>query len=311
MRRPGDIDRSDAVCCRTLFAARHDRHPDRRLKVGYVSPDFRNHCQSLFTVPLLSHHDHQRFQIYCYAQLPHPDAISKRLATYADVWRPTYGMSDEGLAALIGEDEIDILVDLTMHMSNGRPLLFARKPAPLQVAWLAYPGTTGIPAIDYRLTDPWLDPPGTGDYPYSEMSIRLPDTFWCYDPLTDDLHPNSLPAAICSVTAWIDVFASGSAMRSFSVKSAIVFTFGLVVTSQSGILLSAATARTPMLERVLPQIVSIGPTPPEAKSRLPDRIASFMPEPPVNCVHSVLRSSPAALPRFSIRFSDSIIVSGK
>ena len=175
--------------------ARRDRSPERRLRIGYVSPDFRNHCQSLFTVPLLSHHDHQRFQIYCYAQLPHPDAISKRLATYADVWRPTYGMSDEGLAALIGEDEIDILVDLTMHMSNGRPLLFARKPAPLQVAWLAYPGTTGIPAIDYRLTDPWLDPPGTGDYPYSEMSIRLPDTFWCYDPLTDDLHPNSLPAA--------------------------------------------------------------------------------------------------------------------
>lgn len=178
----------------TAGFAERDRSPQRRLRIGYVSPDFRNHCQSLFTVPLLSHHDHERFEVYCYAQLPRPDEISERLAAYADVWRPTYGMSDERLAALIGEDEIDILVDLTMHMSNGRPLLFATKPAPLQVAWLAYPGTTGIPAIDYRLTDPWLDPPGTGDDCYSETSIRLPHTFWCYDPLVCDLDPNELPA---------------------------------------------------------------------------------------------------------------------
>jgi protein O-GlcNAc transferase len=81
-----------------------------------------------------------------------------------------------------------------MHMSSGRPLLFARKPAPVQVAWLAYPGTTGLSAMDYRLTDPYLDPPGDGDLNFSEQSIRLPYSFWCYDPLTDQPDVNALPA---------------------------------------------------------------------------------------------------------------------
>lgn len=95
---------------------------------------------------------------------------------------------------MIANDGIDILVDLTMHMANGRPLLFARKPSPVQVAWLAYPGTTGIPEIDYRFTDRWLDPPEFGDNRYTEKSIRLHDTFWCYDPLIIGLQPNALPA---------------------------------------------------------------------------------------------------------------------
>ena len=81
-----------------------------------------------------------------------------------------------------------------MHMANGRPLAFTRKPAPVQVAWLAYPGTTGLAAMDYRLTDPYLDPPGEHDDWYSETSIRLPDTFWCYDPLTAGPAPGPLPA---------------------------------------------------------------------------------------------------------------------
>ena len=166
----------------------------RRIRIGYVSPDFRNHCQSLFTIPLLSHHDHAQFEIYCYAHLPHPDAISQRIAGYADVWRTTHTLNDAQLAELIASDEIDILVDLTMHMSGGRPLLFARKPAQVQIAWLAYPGTTGIPAINYRLTDPWLDPPELGDERYTEKTIRLPDTFWCYDPLIEGLQPNALPS---------------------------------------------------------------------------------------------------------------------
>ena len=166
----------------------------QRLRIGYVSPDFRDHCQSLFTLPLLSNHDHAQFEIYCYAQLAQPDAISTRLSTYADVWRSTNGKSDAQLAEMIASDGIDILIDLTMHMSNGRPMLFARRAAPVQVAWLAYPGTTGIPAMDYRLTDPWLDPPGLGDDHYTEKTVRLADTFWCYAPLVSGLQPNSLPA---------------------------------------------------------------------------------------------------------------------
>ncbi len=172
---------------------RNDVAADRRLAIGYVSADFREHCQSLFTLPLLAHHDHGAFQIFCYSSVKRPDARTERIATLADVWRDVRTLDDEALSARIHDDRIDILVDLTMHMADGRPLVFARKPAPVQVAWLAYPGTTGIDAIDYRLSDPRLDPPGTeGDY--SEQTIRLPDTFWCYDPLTSVPQPNALPA---------------------------------------------------------------------------------------------------------------------
>ncbi|WP_144148155.1 tetratricopeptide repeat protein [Paraburkholderia sp. BCC1884] len=165
----------------------------RRLRIGYVSPDFRDHCQTLFTLPLLSHHDHDRFEIFCYSSVARPDDLTQRVAACADVWRDVRSLDDERLALLIRDDAIDILIDLTMHMADGRPLLFARKPAPVQIAWLAYPGTTGIGAIDYRLTDPWLDPAGT-DAMYSERSIRLPDSFWCYDPLTGTPAVNALPA---------------------------------------------------------------------------------------------------------------------
>jgi predicted O-linked N-acetylglucosamine transferase (SPINDLY family) len=171
----------------------NDRSPGRRLRIGYVSPDFRDHCQSLFTIPLLSRHDHAAFEIFCYASVQRPDACTRRIAAYADVWRDVRLLDDEALAAVVRDDQIDILVDLTMHMANGRPLLFARKPAPIQIAWLAYPGTTGMGAMDYRFTDPRLDPAGFEDH-YSERSIRLPDSFWCYDPLTDQPHVNPLPA---------------------------------------------------------------------------------------------------------------------
>jgi protein O-GlcNAc transferase len=167
--------------------------PNRRLKIGYVSPDFREHCQSLFTIPLLSRHDHAAFEIFCYASIKRPDDRTRRIAGYADVWRNVRALNDEALSRLIREDRIDILVDLTMHMAGGRPLLFARKPAPIQIAWLAYPGTTGIGAMDYRLSDPRLDPDGF-DAHYSERTLRLPDSYWCYDPLTDRPGVNELPA---------------------------------------------------------------------------------------------------------------------
>jgi predicted O-linked N-acetylglucosamine transferase (SPINDLY family) len=164
-----------------------------QLHIGYVSPDFREHCQSLFTLPLLSQHDRSAFKIHCYAHVASPDATTRRLAGFADVWRSIYGSSDAEAEAMIRADGIDVLVDLTMHMSNGRPLLFARRAAPVQAAWLAYPGTTGQTAIDFRLTDPWLDPPEFDDARYTEKSIRLPSTFWCYEP-GDAPAINPLPA---------------------------------------------------------------------------------------------------------------------
>src|SRR5208337_782183 len=173
----------------------HCNVPDRerRLRIGYVSPEFRDHVNSFFMVPLLSSHDHRQCEIFCYADVAHPHSITERLCGYADVWRSTVGLSDQQVADLVRSDRIDILVDLAMHMANNRLLVFARKPAPIEVAWLAYPGTTGLSTMDYRLTDPYLDPPGVVDAFYAEESLRLPDTFWCYDPLTDQPPVKPLP----------------------------------------------------------------------------------------------------------------------
>src|SRR5208337_618405 len=129
-------------------------------------------------------HDRQAFEILCYADVGQPDAVTERIRRWVDGWRSIVGMSDAEAVRTIREDRIDVLIDLTMHMSHGRPLVHAQKPAPVQAAWLAYPGTTGLDTIDYRLTDPYLDPPRSADGFYSETSLRLPHSFWCYDPLT-------------------------------------------------------------------------------------------------------------------------------
>jgi protein O-GlcNAc transferase len=186
---------------RSIQPHQNDRSWGRRLRIGYVSPDFRDHAQSFFMAPLLAAHDHENFEIFCYANVDRPDAITARLRPLADVWRDISGLNDEEAARLVRQDEIDILIDLSMHMARNRLLLFARKPAPIQITWLAYPGTTGLSSIDYRLTDPYIDPPELHDHDYSEESIRLPDTFWCYDPLADEPAVNALPAmATGSVT---------------------------------------------------------------------------------------------------------------
>jgi protein O-GlcNAc transferase len=171
-----------------------DRSPDRRLRIGYVSPNFRQHCQALFMAPLLDHHDHEHFEIVCYSDSPRRDEWTDRLLSRADEVHNVAGMSDAALAARIAEDRIDILVDLTMHMAENRLLVFARRPAPLQVCWLAYPGTTGLSAMDYRVTDPHLDPPDGAVDAYAEQPLRLPETFWCYRPLTSDEPVGPLPA---------------------------------------------------------------------------------------------------------------------
>ncbi len=171
----------------------NDRTLERPLRVGFVSPDFRAHCQSFFTLPLFSAHDRRAVHFTAYSDVALVDDVTARLQGQCDAWRNIVGMSDEQVAALIRRDRIDILVDLTMHMGRNRLRVFARKPAPVQASWLAYPGTTGVEAIDYRLTDPYLDPPGT-EGRYAEQSVRLPETFWCYDPLTEVPVVNALPA---------------------------------------------------------------------------------------------------------------------
>ena len=186
--------RHAAPLAKEIVPHENDRDPQRRLRIGYVSPDFRDHCQSFFTLPLLSNQDHTNFELFAYADLRREDAVTGQIRQCFDQWRSIRGMSDVAAAEIIRRDRIDILVDLTMHMADGHLLVFARKPAPLQVTWLAYPGSTGMPAIDYRLTDPYLDPPSLDDRYYVEKSIRLPDTFWCYHPPEIGPVPGALPA---------------------------------------------------------------------------------------------------------------------
>jgi predicted O-linked N-acetylglucosamine transferase (SPINDLY family) len=160
----------------------NERSPDRRLKIGYVSPNFRAHAETAFVLPLLEHHNRAQFEIVCYSDAVREDAVSGALRNCVDKWRETAGLGHGALADLIRADQVDIAIDLTMHMAGGRLESLARKPAPIQVAWLAYPGTTGLATMDYRFTDSFVDPPNEFASHYTERCFRLSRTFACYDP---------------------------------------------------------------------------------------------------------------------------------
>ncbi|MSU65631.1 MAG: tetratricopeptide repeat protein [Opitutus sp.] len=170
------------------------RVPGRRLRIGYVSPDFYGQAESFFVMPLFAQHDHGIFEIHAYASVLRPDEITDRLQQHVDQWHDVSGSTEAQLAEQIRADEIDILVDLTMHMGNNRILLFARKPAPVQVTWLAYPGSSGLPAIDHRLTDGYLEPRESDTSYSAERLERLPDSWCCFDPLFAAPECGPLPA---------------------------------------------------------------------------------------------------------------------
>jgi protein O-GlcNAc transferase len=159
----------------------NDRNPERRLKVGYVSYDFRTHSVSSFLLPLLAAHDPEQIEIFCYSYHPTPDAVTDRIRGYAHQWRNVARSPGTRVAEQIRQDQIDILIDLAGHTYPRQLTVFASKPAPVQVAWLGYPNTTGLDTMDYRLTDAIADPPGASDKLCSEKLIRLPRTAWCYE----------------------------------------------------------------------------------------------------------------------------------
>ena len=189
-------DRRHVVPLREKIAPhRNTPDPHRRLRIGYVSPNFSRHVISHFLTPLLEAHDRENFEIFCYASVKRPDHITDRLRKSAQVWRDVIALRDEELAACIRKDEIDILVDLTQHLAGNRLLTFARKPAPIQIAWVGYPGTTGLRTMDYRFTDAFMEPEGAPWSESVENAVRLPDSWFCFDPLEDYPAASALPAS--------------------------------------------------------------------------------------------------------------------
>jgi len=176
-------------------AAKRERGADQRIRIGYVSPNFREHPVGRFMLPLLANHDHAKFEIYCYTDLTVPDRLTEQFRSLVHFWKPTAGFSDAQLADLIRADAIDILVDLTMHMNDSRLMAFARRPAPVQLTYLAYCSTTGLETMDYRLSDPHLDPAGIDESLYTEKTIRLPRTYWCYPEPENAPEVGPLPAS--------------------------------------------------------------------------------------------------------------------
>jgi len=175
----------------------NDRGQDRRLRVGYVSPDFLDQSVARFALPLLECHDRERFEILCYSGVTRPDATTERFRALAGAWRNTVGVPADRLAQMIRDDGVDILVDLSLHTARNRLAMFARQPAPVQVTWLGYAGSTGLPSIGYRLTDSRMDPPGSrsrGTARSAEEPVRLPDCWCCYAPVPESPGINALPA---------------------------------------------------------------------------------------------------------------------
>ncbi len=162
----------------------NDRNPDRRLRVGYVSPDFRKHAVAYFALPLVQGHSKEQVEVFCYYNHHQEDEWTAGFRQAADHWRSCVALSDAQLAEHIRADGIDILVDLAGHTQNNRLLTFARKPAPVQLTWMGYVSTTGLSAMDWRITHADADPEGA-DLHYSEKLWRLPGTMWCYRPLPD------------------------------------------------------------------------------------------------------------------------------
>jgi predicted O-linked N-acetylglucosamine transferase (SPINDLY family) len=179
----------------TIVSHTNNRSLDRKLKIGYVSPDFRQHSVAYFIEPVLAAHSTDIFEIFCYSDVLSPDKVTERLRQYDVKWTNIVGISDPQAADMIRQDRIDILVDLAGHTGPNRILLFTRKPAPLQISWIGYPNTTGFVAMDYKIVDNFTDPPGMTEQFYSEKLIRMPDSFLCYMPDRESPEIGDSPAA--------------------------------------------------------------------------------------------------------------------
>jgi predicted O-linked N-acetylglucosamine transferase (SPINDLY family) len=160
----------------------NQRAPDRRLRIGYVSSDFKRHPVAFFVEPVLRAHNRSQFEIFCYASIASPDDVTRRLAALPLEWRDVTQLDDRRVAEEIRADQIDILIDLSGHTALNRLLVFAQRPAPIQATWIGYPNTTGLSSMDYWITDRYLHPPGQTEKSHIEALLVLPETFALYQP---------------------------------------------------------------------------------------------------------------------------------
>lgn len=161
------------------------RYLDKKIRIGYLCHDTFKQSVSFFFEPVIKNHDRQRFEIVIYATYPEEDTYAQRLKTYVDFWRNVSSLEEREIAEIVYQDKIDVFVDVTGHTApgfNNKLLAFAYKPAPIQMSWLAYPATTGLRTIDYRITDEWADPVGMTEAYHTEKLIRIPQGFLCYQP---------------------------------------------------------------------------------------------------------------------------------
>jgi predicted O-linked N-acetylglucosamine transferase (SPINDLY family) len=163
----------------------HSRHTSRKLRLGFVSPDFRAHSVAWFLQAPFEHFDRSAFDIVCFSDVTCPDTVTKHLRSRVTEWHNIQNLTDDDVCRLIDHHRINILFDLAGHTAGNRLGVFARQPAPVQTSWLGYPNTTGLQAIHYRLTDTRADPPGAADTCHTETLVRLPDGFLCYTPGPD------------------------------------------------------------------------------------------------------------------------------
>jgi len=165
--------------------------PGEKIRLGYVSADFRRHPVACFLLPLVSHHDRDRFEVFCYSATEREDHLTERFSELAAM-RRILGRTDQEAAGMIRKDRIHILVDLSGHTAGSRLPLFALRPAPVQVSYLGYPNTTGLAAVDFRITDWTADPEGSEPL-YTETLARLETGFLCFEPVKEVEPADELP----------------------------------------------------------------------------------------------------------------------
>lgn len=204
-RRFGEMTRKARPPGNARFALAPD--PGRRIRIGYVSPNFSRHSVGYFVEPVIRHHDREHYEIFCYYTHQLSDETTARIHRLSDGWRDIADAHDDTVEEMIRNDGIDILVDLAGHSKGNRLGVFAGKPAPIQMTWLGYPDTTGLETVDFRITDSVADPAPGAEQLHTERLLRIGDIFLCYQPPEDSppVNPHVSPASEVTFSSFNNV----------------------------------------------------------------------------------------------------------